>query len=76
MKILTSLMRDHDLKEGKRLAWNENNDEEISNAEEMFERYIEDGWLAFSESKKGREHIFAFDSGLARIILMPPLGGG
>ena len=74
--ILTSLMRDHDLKEGKRLAWNENNDEEISKSREMFERYLEDGWLAFSESKNGREQIFAFDSRLARIILMPPLGGG
>ena len=69
-------MRDHDLKEGKRLNWNENNSEEISRAEEMFESYLRDGWLAFSESKKGREQIFTFDYKLARIILMPPLGGG
>ena len=76
MRILTSLMTDHDLKEGKRLVWNENNDEEISDAEEMFQEYLQDGWLAFSESKKEREQIFNFDSKLARITLMPPLGGG
>jgi len=69
-------MTDHDLKEGKRLIWNENSDEEISNAKEMFQEYLQDGWLAFSESKKGREQIFSFDSKLARITLMPPLGGG
>jgi hypothetical protein len=69
-------MTDHDLKEGKKLIWKENNDDEISDAKEMFQKYLQDGWLAFSESKKGREQIFDFDSKLARITLIPPLGGG
>jgi len=50
--------------------------EQVSNAERIFQNYLKEGWLAFGEGAKGKIQIFNFDPSLARIILMPPIGGG
>jgi len=76
IRVLTGLMKDHALPEGTRIVWQEENEEQISHAREMFKEYLQEGWMAFSESSDGRKQIFAFDPRLARIILVPPLGGG
>ncbi|MCJ7609272.1 hypothetical protein MUP00_06350 [Candidatus Bathyarchaeota archaeon] len=76
IRVLTGLMKDHSLPEGTRIVWQEDNEEQTSHARETFKEYLREGWMAFSESRDGRRQIFAFDPGLARIILVPPLGGG
>jgi hypothetical protein len=76
IKVLTALMKDYELPEGAKVTWDEANVEEVSRAAEMFQKYLQEGWMAFSESQTGRKQVFNFNPGLARIVLMPPLGGG
>lgn len=76
IKVLTALMKDYELPEGAKVTWDEDNVEEVSRAAEMFQKYLKEGWMAFSESQRGRKQVFKFNPGLARIVLMPPLGGG
>ena len=75
IKVLTALMKDYELPEGTKVTWDEADAEQVSRAEEMFQKYLQEGWMAFSESGKERRQIFRFDPSLARIILVPPLGG-
>ena len=76
IKVLTALMRDYELPEGAKVTWDETDKEQVSHAERMFQKYLREGWMAFSESGKERKQIFTFDPSLARIVLVPPLGGG
>ena len=76
IKVLTALMRDYELPEGAKVTWDETDEVEVSRAEAIFQKYLREGWMAFSESGKERKQIFSFDPSLARIILVPPLGGG
>lgn len=76
IKVLTALTRDYMLPEGAKVTWDEVDAEQVAQAEGMFNQYLKDGWMAFSEGGKGRVQIFRFDSSLAEIVLIPPLGGG
>jgi len=76
IRVLTGLMRDYELPEGAKVTWDEADPEQVSQAEGIFQKYLQEGWMAFSESGKERRQIFKFDPSLARIILVPPLGGG
>lgn len=76
IKVLTTLMKDYELPEGAKVTWDEADEAQISHAEAMFQKYLREGWMAFSESGRERKQIFTFDPRLARIILVPPLGGG
>ena len=74
--VLTGLMKDHQLPERMKITWDETDEGEISHAERVFETYLREGWMAFGEGGKGMKQIFKFDATLAKIILVPPLGGG
>jgi len=76
IKVLTALMKDYELPEGAKVTWDEADMAQVSHAERIFQKYLKEGWMAFSESGRERKQIFAFDPSLARIILVPPLGGG
>jgi hypothetical protein len=76
IRVLTALMKDYELPEGAKVTWDETDEAQVSRAEEIFQKYLREGWMAFSEDGKGRRQIFRFDASLTRIILVPPLGGG
>jgi uncharacterized membrane protein len=76
IKVLTSLMKDWNLPGNLKIAWDRNDAQQVSKAEEVFKEYLKEGWLAFSEESDRRRQIFRFDAELNKIILMPPLGGG
>lgn len=61
-----------------KLSW-DNNEEEIKNAREIFNKRVrDDKWSAFREKRIGGkgERIYVFDPNAARIILVPPIEGG
>jgi hypothetical protein len=58
------------------MSWRVGNAAEVAAAAATFTRYLNDGWLAYSEDPTGRRQIFAFNPHLERIVLLPPLGGG
>jgi len=76
IKVLTTLTRDHVLPEVAKVTWNEADVEQISHANKVFQEYLQEGWMAFSEDDNGRKQIFKFNPSLEKIILVPPLGGG
>ena len=76
VRILTSLMEEQTLPANIRVIWRIGNPKEIDRAEELFDLYLADGWLAFAEDPTARQQIFEFNPRYERIVLMPPLGGG
>lgn len=76
VKVMRHLLRAWTLPDDVNVSWNPNSAEEVSIAEDKFYKYLDDGWMAFSEEPRGRRQIFKFDPSLIRIILIPPLGGG
>jgi hypothetical protein len=76
IRISTSMMRNHELPEGFKVAWVESDAEQVSHAEKIFNRYINEGWIAFYEDGKEKKQILRFDPKLTKIILIPPIGGG
>jgi len=76
IKVSTGLMNDHQLPEGFKIIWDNANPKQVSHAAKVFETYLQEGWMAFNDSEKGNIQIFKFDANLAKIILVPPLGGG
>jgi len=76
VRISTTLMKSHELPEDLKVAWSESDAEQVSHAESVFNRYLEEGWLAFKEDDKGKKQILCFDPKITRIVLMPPIGGG
>lgn len=62
-----------------KLSWNADNEFEVANAREMFNKLVRDGnWSAFMMKWRGGtgEKITEFDPNAAKIILVPPIGGG
>ncbi len=76
IKVLTTLTKDYGLPENIKITWNKSDAEQVSRAEKVFQKYLHEGWMAFSEDDGVRKQIFKFDSGSVRIMLIPPLGGG
>ena len=74
--ISTGMFRAHELPEGSRFSWSESDAEQVSYAEKFFNRYIKEGWLAYSEVEKEKRQIIHFDPKLNKIVLLPPIGGG
>jgi hypothetical protein len=61
-----------------KLIWDAENQEEVDNARETFERLKKKGFAAFSVGKKGEQDtkISKFDPNLEKIIMVPPIAGG
>jgi len=76
LKVLRQLLKEWIQPDDMRISWDACNREEVVHAEEKFQQYLADGWIAFSDDPGGRKQIFKFNPELERIILLPPLGGG
>lgn len=76
LKVLRHLLKEWIQPDDMRISWDAHNREEVVYAEEKFQQYLADGWIAFSDEPGGRKQIFKFNPELERIILLPPLGGG
>ncbi len=76
LKVLRHLLKEWIQPDDMRISWDARNREEVVYAEEKFQQYLADGWIAFSDEPGGRKQIFKFNPELERIILLPPLGGG
>jgi lipopolysaccharide export system protein LptC len=76
VKIMRLLIKEWTLPEEMRLTWDVESGKGIALAEQMFHKYLADGWMAFSDDPSGRTQIFTFNPQLDRILLFPPLGGG
>lgn len=61
-----------------KLIWDSENEDEVENAKETFNRLTKKGYAAFSVNTKGKqdEVIKKFDANAERIILIPPMAGG
>ena len=62
-----------------KIVWNPDNDDEVENAERMFDEFVkEKKYAAFSVGRKGKqdEQIRKFDPNLDKMILVPPICGG
>lgn len=60
-----------------KIAWDSENEKEITVAREIFDKRITEGWTAFRDKMgvKG-DKIRTFDPDAERIILIPPISGG
>jgi hypothetical protein len=58
------------------VSWNPNDPLEVAYAEDKFQEYLQDGWMAFNDEPSGRTQIFFFNPLFNHILLIPPLGGG
>jgi len=74
--ISTGMFRAHELPEGFKVTWSESDTQQVSHAEKVFNSYIKEGWIAFSEVGKEKRQIIRFDPKLDKIVLLPPMGGG
>lgn len=61
-----------------KLIWDTDNEDEVSAAQEMFDKLKKKGYLAYKTDKKGEkgEVIKKFDANAERIIMSPPIAGG
>lgn len=62
-----------------KVVWDPENDDEVENARDMFNKFVKKlKYAAFSVGKKGKqdEQIRKFDPGLDKMILVPPICGG
>jgi len=61
-----------------KLIWDSENEDEVENAKETFNKLTKKGYAAFSVSKRGDkdEIIKKFDPNAEKIILVPPMVGG
>ncbi|MEM2094724.1 MAG: hypothetical protein QXI32_05450 [Candidatus Bathyarchaeia archaeon] len=59
-----------------RVVWHRDNPEEVKFAAETFNKYVLEGWLAFSVESNKKTQIFIFNKDLERIILAPIMFGG
>lgn len=76
IKVMRHLLKEWTLPDEMKVTWDANKSEEIANAKNIFQKYLDDGWMAFKEGRTGRKQIFEFNAKLNKILLMPPLGGG
>lgn len=68
-----------DLTGDTKIIWDPENDDEVENAERMFNEFVkEKKFAAFSVGKKGKkdEQIKKFDPEIDKMILVPPICGG
>lgn len=59
-----------------RITWQKDDPEEVRRAAETFNKYILEGWLAFSVTADKKTQIFAFNRELERVVLAPVMFGG
>lgn len=61
-----------------KLIWDEDNQDEVDAAKDMFDKLKKKGYLAYSVNKKGDkgEVLSKFDASVERIIMAPPMQGG
>ena len=76
LRVTTPLTDETKLSADLRIRWSKDDPRQVSRAEESFEKYLSQGWIAFSDEPNGRRIIHRFNPDLNKIILIPPLGGG
>jgi len=76
IRVMRHLLKEWTLPDEMKVIWDANKSEETSYAKNIFQKYLDDGWMAFVEEPTGRKQIFEFNAKLKKIILIPPLGGG
>jgi hypothetical protein len=59
-----------------KVTWREDSPDEVKNAAETFQKYLFDGWLAFSVTGGKKTQIFTFNKNLEQIVLAPVMFGG
>ena len=65
-----------DVKEDLSLTWRRENAEETARAENIFQEYLNKGWIAIGETDGKKTQIFTFNPNLDKIVLAPMLVGG
>jgi len=58
------------------VTWQKENPEQVRKAAETFQKYVFEGWLAFSVTKGKKAQIFTFNKDLEQIVLAPVMFGG
>ena len=59
------------------ITWEAMDTRKVETVAEIFQKYIEAGWLAYQITPEGHEiQIFKFNPAIAKIILVPLEGGG
>lgn len=59
------------------LKWDRCSAEEVERARRRFEEYMKKGWLAFRVTSDNRKvQVYAFDTELEKIVLVPIVEGG
>ena len=76
LNIMRQTFKEWTLPDEAEVTWDVDNSQEVTYAEKKFREYLADGWIAYSDDRKGRIQIFNFNPKLERIVLMSPLGGG
>ena len=61
-----------------KIIWDPDNEDEVENAEEQFDRLRDKGFSAFSVEKRGKKgkQIREFDPDAGKIIMVPGAAGG
>jgi len=59
-----------------KVTWRSDSPDEVKKAAEAFQRYVFDGWLAFSVTEGKKTQIFTFNKDLEQIVLAPVMFGG
>jgi hypothetical protein len=76
IQVMRHLLKEWSLPDSMTVSWNLHDTLEVAQAKDIFQEYLQDGWMAFNDEPSGRTQIFTFDPLINRILLIPPLGGG
>ena len=76
IQVMRHLLKEWHLPDSMTVTWNPEDVIEVTRAQDKFQEYLHDGWMAFRDEPSGRTQIFTFDPLINRILLIPPLGGG
>lgn len=74
--VMRQTMKEWTMPDDMRVEWDIKSSEQVAYAQNKFNQYLSDGWLAYRIESGKRIQIFKFDPKFERIILLPPIGGG
>ncbi len=58
------------------LHWDKSSQDDVHKVAEVFQEYVQRGWLATGERDGRKKQIFSFDPDLVKIVLFPVILGG
>ncbi len=58
------------------VVWRSDSPDEVKKAAETFQKYVFEGWLAFSVTEGKKTQIFTFDKDSEQIVIAPIMFGG